>query len=69
MGSKDSWSPGGQLVMKTNRFRVKLLQRQRVAEIIEEEMRLLRDAIEGKRFDSQSRFFRGAKTRRFRGAQ
>jgi hypothetical protein len=58
-----------QLVMKTHCGRIKLAQGDWVTEIVKEQSRLMRDAFERKRFDTQARFFRRAVTGRFGGAQ
>ena len=56
-------------MMKSHRGRVKLAQGYRIMEILKKQARLMWDAIEGKRFDAQTRFFRRAVTSRFGGAQ
>ena len=58
-----------QFVMKPHGGRIKLAQGYRITKIVKKESRLMRDAIEGKRFDAQTRFFRRAVTSRFGGAQ
>ena len=56
-------------MMKPHGGWVKLAQGYRVMEILKKQARLMWDAIEGKRFDAQTRFFRRAVTSRFGGAQ
>ena len=55
--------------MKAHSLGIEASQRDWIAQIIEEESRLLRDLIEGKRLNAQSGLFRGTETGNFGGAQ
>ena len=69
MRRKNFRSARRELVMKPHGGGVKLAQGYRITEIVKKKTRLVGDAIEGKRFDAQTRFFRRAVTSRFGGAQ
>src|SRR5690348_5706277 len=59
----------GQIVVLANCFRVKLLQRGWIDEIVEEQLRLSRNLIERERLDAQTGLVRRTVTGSFSGAQ
>src|SRR2546426_6838554 len=55
--------------MKANCRRIESPQRDGIAQVVEEQSRLMRDAIKRYGFDAQAGFFRRAVTSSFRGSQ